>query len=100
MLRLKLLPLLFFQVQDLERLVIIMFIKNYFLLGMISLIFLVKLKKISLFREISIQASKLEIITLNNGRVETRPPHSSAPIPVLAVPGAPGAESKFLAVGR
>ena len=65
MLRLKLLPLLFFQVQDLVRLVIIMFIKNYFLLGMISLIFLVKLKKISLFREISIQASKLEIITLN-----------------------------------
>ena len=65
MLRLKLLPLLFFQVQDLERLVIIMFIKNYFLLGMISLIFLVKLKKLSLFREISIQASKLEIITLN-----------------------------------
>ena len=40
----------------------------------------------------------LEIITLNNGRVETRPPHSSAPIPVRAVPGAPGAESKFLAV--
>ena len=63
MLKLKLLLLLFFQVQDLGHLIIIMFIKNYFLLGMMNIfIFLGKLKKLSLFEEISIKVSRVDII--------------------------------------
>jgi len=63
MLKLKLLLLLFFQAQDLGHLIIIMFIKNYFLLGMMNIfIFLGKLKKLSLFEEISIKVSKEDII--------------------------------------
>ena len=63
MLKLKLLLLLFFQVQDLVHLIIIMFIKNYFLLGMMNIfIFLGKLKKLSLFEEISIKVSRVDII--------------------------------------
>lgn len=63
MLKLKLLLLLFFQVQDLGHLIIIMFIKNYFLLDMKNIfIFLRKLKKLSLFEEISIKVSRVDII--------------------------------------